>query len=78
MLANYVISVCLTDKSAGPFMMTTWGNQYTLTVICMLTNYVICVPLIDKFADIAVSAYLREVYCRLGGIGKIVSTRQWQ
>ena len=29
----------------------------------MLTNYVICTLILDKPAGIAVSAYLKEVYC---------------
>ena len=45
----------------GPLETTTRGNQYTLTVICMLTNYFICIPIPDKYTDIAVNAYLKEV-----------------
>ena len=51
----------------GPFEMTSRGNQYAVTVNCMLTNYVMCIPLVDKSADTVVSAYLKNIYCRLRG-----------
>ena len=41
----------------GPFKTTSKGNQYMLTAICMLTNYVICVHLTDNTADVVVNAY---------------------
>ena len=50
--------------------MTTKGNQYPLTVILMLTTYVICVPLTDQSADTVVSAYIRDVFCWFGGCRK--------
>ena len=52
--------------SIGPFEIMLRRNQYALTVICMFTNYVICVPLVDKSAPV-VNAYLKEIYCRFGG-----------
>ena len=39
-------------------------NQYALTVVCMLTTYVMCTPLIDKSADTAVLTYLKDIYCK--------------
>ena len=39
----------------------------------MLTNYVICIPIPDKSKGIIVSAYLKEIYCRLGENQKILS-----
>ena len=57
----------------GPFEVTTRGNQYTLTVMCMLTNYVICVPLTNKSTATILKADLREVYCRIVGSRKILS-----
>ena len=32
----------------GPFETNTKGNQYTLAVICMLTNYFIYIPIPDN------------------------------
>ena len=48
------------------------GNQYALTMICMLNNYVICIPIPDKSADTVANVYLKEVYCRFGGSTKII------
>ena len=59
----------------SPFEMTARGNQYALTVMCMLTKYVICIPLTDKYVDTVVSQDLGEVYCRLGGSRKILSDK---
>ena len=47
--------------------------MYALTVICMLTINVICIPLMAKSANTAVNAYLKLVYCRFGGGRKILS-----
>ena len=60
----------------GPFETTTRGNQYTLTVICMLTNYTIYIPLQDKSTDTMVNAYLKEVYCRFRGNQKNLSDNE--
>ncbi len=49
------------------------GHQYVLTVIDMLTNYVWCIPIQDKTADIMVSAYLQEVFTKFGGSMKLLS-----
>ena len=40
---------------------------YTHTAECMLTNYVMCIPLLNKSADVVVNASLTETYCRFGG-----------
>ena len=42
----------------------------------MFTNYVICSPPTDKSADAIVSAYLKEVYCTLGGSRKSYMTME--
>ena len=39
-------------------------------MMCILTNYVICVPLTDKSADTLVITYVTEVYCLFGGSRK--------
>ena len=48
----------------GPFEIKSRGNQYALTMNCMLTNYVMCLPLVDKSADVVVNTYFREINCR--------------
>ena len=57
----------------GPFKIISRGNQYKLAVICVLTNYVICVPLVEKSADTVVNTYLKEIYRRFGGSWKKLS-----
>ena len=47
--------------------------KYALTVICMLTGYVFCVPLKTKTAEEVIQAYMDNVYARFGGPLKILS-----
>ena len=49
------------------------GHRYTLTVICMHTSYVFCIPLKTKTAEEVVQAYLHHVYSKFGGSEKILS-----
>ena len=49
------------------------GHKYALTVICMLTSYVFCVPLKTKTAEEVIQAYIDQVYCKFGGSLKILS-----
>ena len=56
----------------GPFEVRSRGNQGVLMVIHMVTNWAMCIPLADKFADTVVSAYLKDIYCSSGGNRKIL------
>ena len=49
------------------------GHKYALTVICMLTGYVFCIPLKTKQASEVVQAYIGNVYAKFGGSLKILS-----
>ena len=49
------------------------GYKYALTVICMLTRYVFCVPLKSKQASEVIQAYIDNVYTKFGGSLKILS-----
>ena len=49
------------------------GHKYALTVICMLTGYVFCIPLRTKQASEVVQAYIDNVYAKFGGSLKILS-----
>ena len=49
------------------------GNKYALTVICMLTRYVFCVPLKSKTACEVIQAYIDNIYAVFGGSRKILS-----
>ena len=49
------------------------GHKYALTVICMLTGYVFCVPLKTKTACEVIQAYIDNVYTSFGGSRKMLS-----
>ena len=48
------------------------GHKYALTVICMLTGYVFCIPLKTKQASEVLQAYIDNVYVKFGGSLKIL------
>ena len=52
---------------------TSKKNRYALTVICMLTGYVFCVPLKTKTAEEVIQAYIDNIYSKFGGSMKILS-----
>ena len=52
---------------------TSKGKRYALTVICMLTGYVFCIPLKTKTAEEVLQAYIDNVYSTFGGSVKILS-----
>ena len=47
--------------------------MYTLTVICMHTSYVFCIPLKTKTAQEVIQTYMRHVYSKFSGSEKILS-----
>ena len=49
------------------------GHKYAVTVICMLTGYVFCIPLKSKQANEVLQAYIDNVYAKFGGSLKILS-----
>ena len=49
------------------------GHRYALTVICMHTSYIFCIPLKTKTAQEVIQAYMRYVYSKFGGSEKILS-----
>ena len=52
---------------------TSKKHRYALTVICMLTGYVFCVPLKTKTAEEVIQAYIDHIYAKFGGSLKILS-----
>ena len=64
------ISMDLTGEFHPP---TSKGKRYALTVICMLTGYVFCIPLKTKTAEEVLQAYIDNVYSKFGGSIKILS-----
>ena len=57
----------------GRFTRTSSGHEYTLTVICMLTGYVFCIPLKTKSAEEIVDKYLVHIAFTFGNSRKILS-----
>ena len=51
----------------GPYRENQNGNQYALTVICMLTNYVIMIPIRSKSTEEVIKAYPTGVYSTFRG-----------
>ena len=64
------ISMDLIGKFHPP---TSKRHRYVLTVICMLTGYVFCVPLRTKTAEEVIKTYIDHVYAKFGGSLKILS-----
>ena len=52
--------------------LTSRKHRYALTVICMLTGYVFCVPLKTKAAEEVMQAYIDNVYSKFGGSLKML------
>ena len=57
----------------GPKRETKNGNQYALTVICMLTNYVFMIPLRSESTKDIIKPYHSGVYSSFGGSKYILS-----
>ena len=45
----------------GPLPMSSKGHRHTLTFICLLTSYLITVPLKTKMAEEVSMAYIKEI-----------------
>ena len=52
---------------------STKGNRYALTVICMHTGFVFCIPLKTKSKSDVVKAYIDRVYSQFGRSEKVLS-----
>ena len=57
----------------GRFTHTSSGHEYALTIICMLTGYVFCIPLKTKMAEEIVDKYLTHIAFTFGNSRKILS-----
>ena len=49
----------------GDFILSSKGNKYALTVICMLTGYTFCIPIPSKKASDVVTAYVENCLCQV-------------
>ena len=59
----------------GPYCKTEKGDQYGLTLVCMLTNYVFMIPNRSKSIEEVTTAYLMDVYYKFGGSQYILSDK---
>ena len=57
------ISMDLIRKFNPP---STQGNKFTLRVICMLSGWTWCIPIVDKSVPVMVQAYLKNVHHLFG------------
>ena len=58
----------------GPIApVTSAGNKCILTVIDMLTGYMVAVPIPDKKSETVCGAYRDNVYCTFGGSSRILT-----
>ena len=64
------ISMDLIGELYPPFRS---GHKYALTMICMLTGYIFCMPLKTKQASEVLQAYIDNIYAKFGGSLKILS-----
>ena len=61
------------DLIGGFHPPTSKKHIYALTVICMLTGYVFCIPLKTKTAEEVTQVYIDHIYVKFGGSLKILS-----
>ena len=59
----------------GPYSELENENQYTVTFICMLTNYSLMESVRTKTTEDVINAYLKHVYSTFGGSKYILSDR---
>ena len=62
---------CAMDSS-GQLPTTSKGNRFTLTFICLLTSYLITVPLKTKTSDKVSMAYIKEILLKLSLCSKFI------
>ena len=71
-IPNFPMSFISMDL-VGPYRETENGNQYALTVICMLTTYIFMIPIRSKSTEDIIKAYLTGAYSTFGGSKYILS-----
>ena len=64
------ISMDLIGKFSPP---STQGNKFALMVICMLSVWIWCKPIVDKSVPVVVQPYLKNVHHLFGPSQKILS-----
>ena len=64
-LRNPSSTICSAMDCIGRLPTLSKGNQYALTIICLLTLYLVTVPLKTKSADEVFIAYMKEILPKL-------------
>ena len=59
----------------GPLPETSSGNKFALTAICLLTNYMLMVPIPNKTTQQVIHAYLKHICAQFGGSKNILTDR---
>ena len=72
-VATFPMQFISTDWISEFHPPTSRKHRYALTVICMLTGYVFCVPLKTKTAEEVIQAYIYNIYSKFGGSLKMLS-----
>ena len=72
-MATFPMQFISTDLIGEFHPPTNRNHRYALTVICMLTGYVFCVPLKTKTAEEVIQAYIDNVDSKFGGSLKMLS-----
>ena len=49
------------------------GNRFALTAVCMLTGFTFCIPLKSKHAEDVIKAYINHICCTFGPSRKILT-----
>ena len=49
------------------------GNRFTLTAVCMLTGFMLCIPLKTKCTEDVIKAYIDHICCTFGPSRKILT-----
>ena len=49
------------------------GNRFALTAVCMLTGFTFCIPLKSKQAEDVIKAYIDHICCTFGPSRKILT-----
>ena len=71
-VATFPMQFISTDLIGEFHPPTSKGKRYALTVICMLTSYVFCIPLKTKTAEEVLQAYIDNMYSKFGRSLKIL------
>ena len=59
----------------GPFAPMENGNTFCMTACCPFTDYLFCIPIMNKEAETVVQAYLKHIYSQFGGSKVLITDK---